>query len=176
MHYFTGQDVNRSGAAAERRTLLKPGAQLDLASPYAVPRIGRTESPSSLNYAKLCVELNYTGAAIGEMWGWSCHTSYCIWIIYVEPGFPKIQAGKRLWSIRWWRRQRIERRISWEAGNLESCWFVLYAKSVPMFHHTFMIWNWLIAREDIWWRFLHIWGSARGVHALTYSVRRSTSV
>ena len=32
--------------------------------------------------------------------GWSCHTSYCIGIIYVEPGFPKIQAGKRLWSSR----------------------------------------------------------------------------
>ena len=61
--------ITRSGAAADRRTLLKPGAQLDLASPYAVSRIGRTESPTSLNYAKLCVELNYTGAAIGEMWG-----------------------------------------------------------------------------------------------------------
>ena len=61
--------VNRSGAAADRRTPLKPGAQLDVASPYAVPRTRRTESPTSLNYAKLCVELNYTGAAIGEMWG-----------------------------------------------------------------------------------------------------------
>ena len=61
--------VTRSGAAADRRTPLKPGAQLDLASPYAVPRIRRTESPTSLNYAKLCAELNYTGAAIGEMWG-----------------------------------------------------------------------------------------------------------
>ena len=61
--------VNRSGAAADRRTPLKPGAQLDLASPYVVPRTRRTESPTSLNYAKLCVELNYTGAAIGEMWG-----------------------------------------------------------------------------------------------------------
>ena len=71
-------DIIRSGAAADRRTLLKPGAQLDLASPYAVPRTGRTESPTSLNYAKLCVELNYTGAVIGEMWGCSCHTSYCI--------------------------------------------------------------------------------------------------
>ena len=59
----------RSGAAADRRTPLKPGAQLDLASPYAVSRTRRTESPTSLNYAKLCVELNYTGAAIGEMWG-----------------------------------------------------------------------------------------------------------
>ena len=59
----------RSGAAADRRTPLKPGAQLDLASPYAVPRARRTKSPTSLNYAKLCVELNYTGAAIGEMWG-----------------------------------------------------------------------------------------------------------
>ena len=59
----------RSGAAADRRTPLKPGAQLDLASPYAVPRTRRTESPTSLNYAKLCVELNYTGVAIGEKWG-----------------------------------------------------------------------------------------------------------
>ena len=61
--------IIRSRAAADRRTPLKPGAQLDLASPYAVPRTKRTESPTSLNYAKLCVELNYTGAAIGEMWG-----------------------------------------------------------------------------------------------------------
>ena len=61
--------VTRSGAAADRRTPLKPGAQLDLASSYAVPRTRRTESPTSLNYAKLCVELNYTGAAIDEMWG-----------------------------------------------------------------------------------------------------------
>ena len=53
--------LTRSGAAADRRTPLKPGAQLDLASPYAVPRTRRTESPTSLNYAKLCVELNYTG-------------------------------------------------------------------------------------------------------------------
>ena len=60
---------NQAGAAADRRTLLKPGAQLDLASPYAVASTGRTESSMSLNYAKLCVELNYTGAAIGEMWG-----------------------------------------------------------------------------------------------------------
>ena len=59
----------RSGAAADRRTPLKSGAQLDLASPYAVPRTRRTESPTSLNYAKLCIELNYTGAAIGGMWG-----------------------------------------------------------------------------------------------------------
>ena len=60
--------VTRSRAAADRRTLLlKPGAQLDLASPYAVARTGRTESSMSLNYAKLCIELNYTGAAIGEM-------------------------------------------------------------------------------------------------------------
>ena len=59
----------RSGAAADRRTPLKPGAQLDLASPYAAPCTRRTESPMSLNYAKLYVELNYTGAAIGEMWG-----------------------------------------------------------------------------------------------------------
>ena len=58
--------INRSGAAADWRTLLQLGAQLDLASSYAVPR---TESPTSLNYAKLCVELNHTGAAIGEMWG-----------------------------------------------------------------------------------------------------------
>ena len=61
--------MTRSGADVDRRTPLKPGAQLDLASPYAVPRTRRTESPTSLNYAKLCVELNYTGAAIGEMWG-----------------------------------------------------------------------------------------------------------
>ena len=60
--------VIRSAAAADRRTPLKPGAQLDLASPYAVPRARRTESPTSLNYAKLCVELNYTGTANGEMW------------------------------------------------------------------------------------------------------------
>ena len=32
-------------------------------------------------------------------------------------GFPEIQAGKRWWSTRWLRRQRIERQISWEAGN-----------------------------------------------------------
>ena len=120
--------IIRSGAAADRRTPLKPGAQLDLASPYAVPRSWRTESPTSLNYAKLCVEPNYTGAAIGWNVGWSCHTSYCIGMIYVEPAFPKIQAGKRLWSTRRWRRQRIERRISWEAWNLEGYWFVVYVK------------------------------------------------
>ena len=61
--------VTRSGAAADRRTLLKRSAQLDLASSYAVLCTGRTESPTSLNYAKLYVEMNYTGAAIGEMWG-----------------------------------------------------------------------------------------------------------
>ena len=61
--------INRLGAAADRRTPLKPGAQLDLLSPYAVPRTRRTESHTTLNYAKLCVELNYTGTAIGEMWG-----------------------------------------------------------------------------------------------------------
>ena len=60
--------------------------------------------------------------------GWSCHTSYCIGIIYVKPGFPKIQAGKRLWSTRWWRRQRIERWISWGAWNLEGYRFVVYVK------------------------------------------------
>ena len=59
----------RSGSATDRRTLLKLGAQLDLASSYAVQRAGRTESPTSLKYAKLCVELKHTGAAIGEMWG-----------------------------------------------------------------------------------------------------------
>ena len=61
--------ITRSGAAADGRTGLKLGAQLDLTSPYAVPRTGRTESFTSLNYAKLCVELNQTGAVIGEMWG-----------------------------------------------------------------------------------------------------------
>ena len=61
--------VIRSGAAADRRTPLKPGAQLDLASPYAVPRTRRMESSTSLNHAKVCVELHDTGAAIGEMWG-----------------------------------------------------------------------------------------------------------
>ena len=61
--------ITRSGAAADRRTPLKSSAQLDLASPYAVSRTRRTESPMSLNYAKSCIELNYTGAAIGEMWG-----------------------------------------------------------------------------------------------------------
>ena len=71
VHYLCAHssELIRSGAAADRRTPLKPGAQLDLASPYAVPRTRRTESPTSLNYAKLCVELIYTGAAIGEMWG-----------------------------------------------------------------------------------------------------------
>ena len=33
-----------------------------------VPRTERTESPTTLNYAKLCLELNHTDAAIGEMW------------------------------------------------------------------------------------------------------------
>ena len=61
--------TTRSGAAADRRTVLKWSAQVDLATSYAVPRTGRTESPTSLNYAKVCVELNYFGAAIGEMWG-----------------------------------------------------------------------------------------------------------
>ena len=60
--------VNRSGAAADWRTPLELSAQLDLASAYAVPRTGRTQSPTSLNYAKLREELNHTGAAIGEMW------------------------------------------------------------------------------------------------------------
>ena len=43
--------ITRSGAAADWRTLLQLGAQLDLASSYAVPRTGRTESPTSLKYA-----------------------------------------------------------------------------------------------------------------------------
>ena len=59
--------ITRSGAAADRRAVFKLGAQLDLASPYAVPRTGRTEFHTSLNYAKLCVEMNHTGAPIGEM-------------------------------------------------------------------------------------------------------------
>ena len=59
----------RSGAATDRRAVLKPGAELDLASSYAIPCTGRMQSPTSLNYAKLCVELNPTGVAIGEMWG-----------------------------------------------------------------------------------------------------------
>ena len=37
--------LSGSGAAADGRTLLKLGAQLDSASSYAVPRTGRTESP-----------------------------------------------------------------------------------------------------------------------------------
>ena len=57
------------GAAAVRRTVLHLRAQLDLASSYAVPGTGRTESPTSLNYAKLCVELKHTCAVICEMWG-----------------------------------------------------------------------------------------------------------
>ena len=114
-------------------------------------------------------------------WDWrnvgrSCHASYCIWMICVEPGFPGIQAGKYLWSTRWRCRQSIERRISWEAGTLESYWFVVYVTYVPVFHHTFLIWNLLVARGDIWLRFLHMWGSARGVHPLTYIVRRTTSM
>ena len=66
-------ELSRSGAAADRRAVLKLGAQLDLTSSYSVPRTGRMGfpiiSPMSLNYAKLCVELNHTGTAIGEMWG-----------------------------------------------------------------------------------------------------------
>ena len=67
--------VTRSAAAADQRTLLKLGAQLELSSSYAVSRTGRTESPTALNYAKLCVELNYTGVVIGEMCDFSvfCH-------------------------------------------------------------------------------------------------------
>ena len=61
--------ISRSGTATDRRTVLKISTQIDLASSYAVPRIGWTESPTILNYAKLCVELNQTGAAICEMWG-----------------------------------------------------------------------------------------------------------
>ena len=77
--------------------------------------------------------------------GRSCHASYCVLIFCVGPGFPEIQAGKRVWSTRWWRRQRIERWISWEAGNLGNYWCVMYIKYVPVFHHTFLIWNWLFA-------------------------------
>ena len=54
--------------------------------------------------------------------------SYYIAIIHVEPVFPKIQAGKRLWSTRWGHRQRIERQISWEACNLEGYWFFAVRK------------------------------------------------
>ena len=38
--------------------------------------------------------------------GRACDTWYCILIIkfYIEPGFPEIQAGKRLWSTRWRRK------------------------------------------------------------------------
>ena len=59
----------RWGTAADRRAVLQLGAQLDLASSYAAPRTGRTESPTSINKAKLCVELNHTGAVIVEMLG-----------------------------------------------------------------------------------------------------------
>ena len=59
---------NRVSIAHVTCTLLELSAQLDLASSYAIPRTERTESPTSLNYAKLWVELNHTGAAIGEMW------------------------------------------------------------------------------------------------------------
>ena len=58
----------------------------------------------------------------------ACHTSYCIWIIYVELGFPAIQAGKCVWATRWRRRQRIEMRISWEAGDLKCYWSAVYVK------------------------------------------------
>ena len=81
----------RSGAAADRRTPLKPGAQLDLASPYAVPRTRRTESPTSLNYAKLCVELNYTGAAIGEMWGDLVIRHIVLELFMLNRGFPRFR-------------------------------------------------------------------------------------
>ena len=38
--------------------------------------------------------------------GRACDTWYCILIIkfYIEPGFPEIQAGKRLWLTRWRRK------------------------------------------------------------------------
>ena len=57
--------VGMSRAVADRRTVLKLGAQLDLASSYAVPHTRRSESPTALNYAKLCKELNHIGAAMG---------------------------------------------------------------------------------------------------------------
>ena len=83
--------VNRSGAAADRRAILKPGAQLDLASSYAVPRTGRTESPTSLNYSRLCVELNHSGAAIGEMWGDLVRRHIVFELFMLNRGFPRFR-------------------------------------------------------------------------------------
>ena len=83
--------ISRSGAAADRRTPLKPGAQLDLVSPYAVPCTRRTESPTSLNYAKLCVELNYTGAAIGEMWDDLVIRHIVLEYFMLNRGFPRFR-------------------------------------------------------------------------------------
>ena len=71
---------------------------------------------------KLCLIMRETISNWRCDWrnmGRSCHTSYCTCIVYVEPRFPEIQAGKHLWLTHWWRRQRIERRLSWEAGNSE---------------------------------------------------------
>ena len=42
---FTVDVSEEVGATADRRTVVQLGAQLDLASSYAVPRTGRTESP-----------------------------------------------------------------------------------------------------------------------------------
>ena len=77
----------RSGAAAGWRTVLK----LDLASSYAVLRTGRTESLTSLNYAKLCVELNHTGAAIGEMWGDLAISHFVFEQFVWNRGFPRFR-------------------------------------------------------------------------------------
>ena len=79
--------MNRSEAAADRRTVL----QLDLASSYAVPRTGWTESPTSLNHGKLCIELNHTGAVVGEMWGDLAIRHFVFEYFMLNRGFPKFR-------------------------------------------------------------------------------------
>ena len=75
------------------------------------------ERNTSLNYAKLCVELNYTGAVIGE-WG-DLVNVILYWNNLCWTGISQDSGGKAFVMHRWWRRQRIERQISWEACNLE---------------------------------------------------------
>ena len=93
--------------------------------------------------------------SIGEMWSDLAIPHIVFELFMLNRDFPEIHTGKRVWSTRLRRRQRIEMRISWEAGDLL---MRHVRKYVLVFRYTFLIWNWLIAREDIWRSFLHIYG------------------
>ena len=130
---------------------------------YKIHACDTSNKTDFMLWIDLCFIVVITCYGKVQLWSWeSKMVALCqgvtgydsrIWLSYmlfIELGFPDIQAGKR--------RQRIERQISGEAGNLASYWFVQHVSWVPVCHPFWFEIDYLheeIFEED----FKHMWFS-----------------